>query len=170
MATEKEIVTQRGASMIVRLGLLLVFLAFTSGAPAALAQNVVEGKVSSKSPVLLLDGYSYEVRPGVDSAVGKVWREHGLIMYVEFCCGFGNAADRVGPDQLVWKHEQGINGLKAVFVLTKSRELIVSFPQSSTNFRARVSSSSDAAEMLLMIFTYNPQTGYPSQPGTVQPH
>jgi hypothetical protein len=53
-----------------------------------------------------------------------------------------------------WRKKQLINGQQAVFVFTKSRRLVVSFPESHANFYATVRNESELADMLLMLATF----------------
>ena len=53
-----------------------------------------------------------------------------------------------------WRKKQVINGQEAAFVFTKSRRLVVSFPESHANFYATVRDESELADMLVMILTF----------------
>src|SRR5712672_3296483 len=82
-----------------------------------------------RSPVVLPAGYKIQVIPGIDSAGGKIWKDGGLTIEMELCCGFGNAAESIDKSQVLWRQEQTFNGQPVVCVYTKSKELIVSFPK-----------------------------------------
>ncbi len=124
---------------------------------------------SSRSPVVLLSGYKVQIIPGIDSSGGKIWKERGLTIEIELCCGFGNAAESVDKSQILWREEQTFNGQRVVCVYTRSKHLIVSFPKLITNFRAKIRNPNELTEMLLMVLTFEPQQGYVTAPGTIVP-
>jgi hypothetical protein len=56
----------------------------------------------------------------------------------------------------IWRRDQIVGGHKVVMVFTKSKSLIVSFPEDHANFHATITSPADTADMLLMVLTYSP--------------
>jgi hypothetical protein len=145
----------------------LLFLAL--GSISAQDRNAARIVASSRSPVALLSGYKVQVIPGIDSSGGKIWKERGLTIEMELCCGFGNAAESVDKSQILWREEQTFNGQRVVCVYTRSKDLIVSFPKLVTNFRAKIRNPNDLTEMLLMVLTFEPQQGYATDPGAIVP-
>jgi len=69
----------------------LILLVFVVGALCSglSAQSPSESRVTrpTKSPVNLLRGYRIQILPGIDSGAGRVWKEGGLNIQIEMCCG-----------------------------------------------------------------------------------
>jgi len=149
----------------------LILLAFVFGALCSgiAAQSLSESRVigPTRSPVNLLRGYRIQILPGIDSGAGRVWKEGGLNIEIEMCCGFGNAADSVPKSKLQWREEQTTNGHRVILVLTKANELIVSYPGFVTNFKVKIKNSRDLTQALLMILSYDQVAGYPVDPDAI---
>lgn len=110
-------------------------------------------------PVQLLPGFKWTFIPGIDSGGGMISNKDGLNIEVGLCCGFAIEADEVSKNRVLWHDEQIVNGERVLLVFTKSKELIISFPISTAraiNFRAKIRSQKELAEMLLMVLTYQP--------------
>lgn len=139
--------------------------------PSAFAQGSVQPSEQgqAKSPVNLLPGYKIQIFPGLDSAAGRIWKDGGLEIEIEMCCGFGNAADSVPKSRLAWREQQTTHGQLVVLVFTKANELIVSYPKLVTNFRTKTRNSRDLAEALLIALSYDETQGYPVDPKAVAP-
>jgi len=141
---------------------------FLPGLAHAQGNNTEQEEKTSRSVVPLLAGYKIKVMSGIDSAGGRISKDRGLS--IEFSIGYyvGNAADSIERKQISWRIEQTVNEQKLVCVLTKASELVVTFPAFRANFRAKVRSRQDVAEMLLMVSLFDPHKGYPAEPGTVE--
>ncbi len=106
---------------------------------------------------MLLPGYQQREGRSLDSATGIIWKERGLRISYDIGRMAGVYTDCDSCDWTrgeVWRKKQVINGQEAVVVLTKSKRLVVSFPQSHSNFYATVRDESELADMLLMLFTF----------------
>jgi hypothetical protein len=154
-------------SILVVIGLL----APTIAASAFAHQNAPSKETKLSSPVLLLPRYKIEIVSGFEGGYGgRILKDGGLV--IEFGQGQydGIAADSVDYRQLLWRTEQSVNGKRVICVYTKSNELVITFPPSSSwpaNFRAKIRSQQDLAEMLLMVLTFDPRHGYPVDPSVV---
>jgi hypothetical protein len=106
--------------------------------------------------IKLLPGYQHKTLQGIDTWVGKIWKEGGL--EIKYDIGFlaGDYADPKNSGQFVWYKEQLIGGRRVHCALYKSNSLVVSFPDSSANFMAQVNSQEDIADVLMMVLTYRP--------------
>ena len=124
------------------------------------------GQESAKphaSGINLLPGYQLQVDRGFDSPSGKISNENGFKIEVEFCCHFGNAAESIEERQIAWKQKQDLKGQSVTFVLTKSHDIVVSFPEYGTNFLAHIRNESEMADMLLMVVTFSPYADPPTE-------
>jgi hypothetical protein len=106
--------------------------------------------------IKLLPGYKHETQRGIDTSVGKVWKENGLTIYYDIGWLAGNYAKSMEKVNILWYKEQVVGGRSVQFALTKDRMLYVTFAEVSANFYGRVQSEEDITDMLLMIFTYAP--------------
>jgi hypothetical protein len=147
-----------------------VLLILTLGPARAQDQGSTPPISGQRTFVVLPAGYKIQVIPGIDSAGGKIWKDGGLTIEVELCCGFGNATESTDKNQVLWRQEQSFNGQLVVCVYTKSKELIVSFPKLTTNFRAKIHNQKELAEMLLIVLTFEPHQGYATDPGAIVPN
>ena len=109
--------------------------------------------------IKLLDGFKHQRMQGIDSRVGKIWKENGLSIQYDIGAMAGNYAKQqrdYQADQLVWAKQQTINGARVELVLKKDRDLYVSFPDHSANFYGKVQKEEDLVEALLIVLTYLP--------------
>jgi len=107
--------------------------------------------------IKLLPGYHYQKEQGIDSLVGKIWKKGGLEIDHDIGALAGNYADCKScgwTDGELWRRKQTVNGQESIIVFTKSRRLIVVFPESKANFYATISTEEDMADMLLMLCTF----------------
>lgn len=111
--------------------------------------------------IKLLPGYHYEKEVGVDSFAGKIWKKGGVEIEHDIGALAGNYADckTCGwNDGELWRKKQTVNGHEAIVVLTKSKRLIVVFPESKANFYATIHTEEDLADALLMLCTFQKMT------------
>ncbi|HEV2912396.1 MAG TPA: hypothetical protein VGX92_03675 [Pyrinomonadaceae bacterium] len=107
--------------------------------------------------IKLLPGYQHKTLQGIDTRVGKIWKEGGLEIKYDIGSLAGDYANpKYFSKDFLWYKEQFVGGRKVRCALFKSNTLVISFPDSSANFMAGVKSQEDIAEMLLMILTYQP--------------
>jgi hypothetical protein len=113
----------------------------------------------------LLSGYTHQPLQGFDSIVGKVSKKDGLqISYdigsipkpggLAFGGQFSDRAKKTQKNQLHWYKEQVVNGQPMHVAHRKDGYLLLTFPKKGINFSAKVASTEDVAEVLLMILTY----------------
>lgn len=108
--------------------------------------------------ISLLPGYHHRVDRGIDSKVGRIWKEGGLIIHYDIgelagdytecgpTCGWTNGE--------LWRREQLVQGQRVICVFTKKRKLVVSFPGAHANFYGTVNTDKQLTEMLLMLLTF----------------
>jgi hypothetical protein len=106
--------------------------------------------------IKLLPGYKHQKEKGIDTRVGKVWKEGALAFEYDIGRLAGNAVKGQSKDNLLWSKEQIVEGHTVQLALTKDRMLYATFPQSSANFFGKVKTDEDVADMLLMVLTYVP--------------
>jgi hypothetical protein len=105
--------------------------------------------------IKLLSGYKHKTEQGIDTRVGRIWKEDGLT--IEYDIGFsaGHYAKPGELDKYSWYKEQVIGKQSLRCALTRDSLLIVTFPDASANFFAKVKRQEDIAEVLLMVLTYH---------------
>ena len=54
----------------------------------------------------------------------------------------------------VWQTEQVVGGKRVVCIYTRSRELLIAFPDDLANFHAKVRNQRDITDMMLIVLTY----------------
>ena len=107
--------------------------------------------------IKLLPGYHYQKENGIDSYAGKIWKKGGVEIEHDIGARAGNYADckTCGwNDGELWRKKQNVNGQESIVVFTKSKTLIVVFPESKANFYATIHTEEDMADMLLMLCTF----------------
>jgi len=117
----------------------------------------VEHREFKECRVKLLPGYQQQEGSSLDSTGGTIWKESGLKISYDIGRMAGVYTDCDSCDWTkgeTWRKKQVINGQLVVFVFTKSKGLVVSFPESHANFYATVRSESELADMLLMLATF----------------
>jgi hypothetical protein len=131
----------------------IVLLAFSL---AVLAITSVAQPVPVETPfhVRLLPGYQLKAGRSLDSITGTITKHGGLRINFDLAGVCTDCKTCGWTDGELWRKKQLINGQEAVFVFTKSRRLVVSFPESHANFYATIPNESDMADMLLMLSTF----------------
>ena len=125
----------------------------------SLALRAANGDDPPPGSIKLLDGYKHQKLQGIDTRVGKIWKENGISIQYDIGRMSGNYAKQqreYQADQLLWAKEQTIKEARVELVLKKDRELYVSFPEHSANFYGKVQTEEDLVEALLMVLTYLP--------------
>ncbi|MEE9128805.1 MAG: hypothetical protein V3T84_02215 [Phycisphaerales bacterium] len=109
--------------------------------------------------ITLLDGYKHQKLQGIDTQVGKIWKDGGITIQYDIGRLAGNYAEqqrKYQADQLVWHKQQTVKAKRVQLALTKDRELFVSFPDHSANFYGKVQKEEDLVDALLIVLTYLP--------------
>jgi hypothetical protein len=114
-----------------------------------------EGTVPPPGNMRLLPGYYHERLQGIDSIVGRIWKENGPSIFYDM--GYGMSAEEFKASvPCVWYKEQVTNGKTVQLVLSKERVLYGFFPHDRTSFQGKVTSEEELVEVLLMLLTYPP--------------
>ncbi len=120
---------------------------------------VYAGPQALPGGIQLLPGYKHEKLKGIDTRVGKIWKDGGLSFSYDIGKGAGNQAKGQDKKNVLWFKEQVVAGHAVQLALTKDQTLYVSFPQTHANFYGQVKTSADLADLLLMVLTYAPAAG-----------
>src|SRR5438876_4456674 len=96
---------------------------------------------------------------GIDSVVGSIARKGGLV--IEYDIGrlagvYTDCKDCGWTNGELWRRNQVIRGHEVKIVFTKSKRLVISFPDAHANFYATIRSDADLTDALWMVLTYNP--------------
>jgi len=122
----------------------------------------VEHRDRKECQVKLLVGYKQREGRSLDSTTGHIWKEGGLRISYDIGPMAGVYTNKCEwcdwTKGEIWRKTQTINGQESVFVFTKSRQLVVSFPKSYANFYAAIRDESELTDMLLMLATF--ERGY----------
>lgn len=137
-----------------RLPVIFTFILLsTIAGPAQNASTPPPGRIS------LLPNYIHRLGHSIDSLVGHISNEK-----TGFSVGYdiGNGAGDFSVagefrKQAVWRREQTIHGHKVVCVFTKTKKLLIVYPDDEANFIARIRNPQELADMMLMVFTYSPE-------------
>jgi hypothetical protein len=74
--------------------------------------------------------------------------------------------DAIEMNQIAWRLRQTLNGRSFDCIYTKSDEFVITSPNAPpANLRAKIRSRQDLAEMLLLALSFDPNHGYPVDPG-----
>ena len=107
--------------------------------------------------IRLLPGYVNATVHPIDSAeAGRISKPDGLL--ISYDIGMAAGHYETNPkwmDHKRWRTEQVINGKRVVCIYTKSKELLVAFPEDLANFYAKIRNPRDLADMMLMVLTYD---------------
>ncbi len=113
-------------------------------------------KASGPRNIRLLPGYvNTSVRPLDSAAGGRISKPHGLVIVYDIGLAAGHyETDPEWTDHARWRTEQVINGKRVVCIYSRSKQLLVTFPDDSANFYAKIRNPRDWADMMLMVLTY----------------
>jgi hypothetical protein len=139
-------------------------IVLVGGLVGSAMQQVTEPPPGS---IRLLSGYRHQKEQGIDTTVGKIWKDGGPVIRYDidsFSALAGNYAQHhKRSDPYLWYKEQEFQGNTAQVLLTKDRKLIVTFPFAAprgetifANFIGKVATEEQLAEVLLMLMTYSP--------------
>jgi len=116
--------------------------------------NDVADSVPGEMQLLL--GYRHEKQQGIDTQVGKIWKDGGVTISYDIGSMAGNYTKSQQKEQILWHKEQVAHGRQVHVALAKDMTLYVTFPESSANFYAKIKSEADIVDILLMVLTYSP--------------
>ena len=133
-----------------------VLIASTAAVSAWAAHQSDDGPPGSINTIA---GYKHEQGRGEDTDVGKIWKEGGLTINYDIGTLAGPRANPEHQADYSWYKEQPFGGQRARCALTKSGQLLVTFPADSACFYANVETPEDVADMLLIVLTYRGQHG-----------
>jgi hypothetical protein len=128
-----------------------------SGNPAPPAQTS-----SAPGGIVLLPGFEHRREPGIDSLPGSISNGQLRIRYDIGASAGDYAAD---ARNVLWSREQTVSGASVKIVMTRDRQLIVTFLRNTrgasathpANFIATIEKEQDVADMLLMVLSYGPE-------------
>ena len=104
--------------------------------------------------VRLLPGYHYTPVPSDSCAFGTIAREDGKGVSIAHSAGsVANVVEEARrAENLAWEKKQQVSGWQAHVAMTKDSHLLISY--GLVNFDAKVTSSEDVAEVLLMVLGF----------------
>ncbi len=109
--------------------------------------------------ITLLDGFKHQKLQGIDTRVGKIWKDGRITIQYDIGRLAGNYAEqqrKYQADQLLWAKQQTWHGQPVELAMMKDRQLYVSFPERHANFYGKVQKEQDLVDALLMVLTYLP--------------
>ena len=116
-------------------------------------------RIPAPGNIQLLDGYVYESRTGIDSFVGAIKRKDGFEIRHDIGRLAGNYAIRYfekDNNEVQWTNRQTLDGDDLLIAFLKDGRIIATYPKSTANFMAKISSQEDLAQFLLTVLTYRP--------------
>ena len=96
----------------------------------SLALRAASGDDPPPGSIKLLEGFKHQKMQGIDSRVGKIWKENGISIQYDIGRLSGNYAKQqreYHADQLLWAKQHTWQNERMELVLKKDRELYVSF-------------------------------------------
>jgi hypothetical protein len=102
----------------------------------------------------LLPGYTHKSEQGIDTRVGKIFKNGGITINYDIGELAGLYTSPDGKDEYEWYKEQKMNTQTVRIALTKKRELRVTFVEATVNFFGTVPTEQDLADALLMVLTF----------------
>jgi hypothetical protein len=132
-------------------------------AVSALCEDQPVGKPQFPGSIQLLPGYKVSTRMGIESLGGEIF-SRDMRIYFDVGVNTGNWTSAAPDNSILWQRKQMLHRHHVVCVYTIQKELIVTFPYLTANFRAKVNSKQDMADMLLMVLSYEPVAGTPPEP------
>jgi len=112
----------------------------------------------------LLPRYIHKTERGIDTRVGSISKPDGLTIKYDIGRLAGQYANPYSKNEYVWYKEQIVGGQKVVCVLTKQKQIIATFTDSSANFFATVETEEDVVDFLLMVLTFEAPESSPPSP------
>lgn len=141
-----------------KIALWLAIVALVVGS-LSVALRAASGDDPPPGSIKLLDGFKHQRMQGIDTRVGKIWKDGGITIQYDIGRLAGNYAEqqrKYQADQLLWDRQQTWHGQPVELAMTKDRQLYVSFPERQANFYGQVQKEQDLVDALLMVLTYLP--------------
>ena len=137
--------------------------------PTARGVDPQKEEWKTRSPIQLLPEYKFQVGSTIEGGRhGKIWRQGGPSIAFDIDMYTPSAVDSVEKSQIAWREEQSRNPGRVICIYTKSQDLLITFvTPMPANFRSKIRSQRDLAEVLLMVLTFEPINGYPVDPSTI---
>jgi hypothetical protein len=144
----------------IRIALLVLIGLIPSGLYPQGAEKTPQN--SSRSPVRLLPGYTIELGSGAEGQIGgSIKNKNGLaISFHSFDMYSKDAVTLVKQSDIAWRSQQIIGGRSLTMVCTRANDITITLGD-GTNFGARIRTSQEMADLLLMAVTYDEKKGYP---------
>jgi hypothetical protein len=119
-----------------------------------------ESSTGTPGGIQLLEGYRHTKLRGIDTSVGTISKPGGLTIDYDI----GVLAGKEGlqcfaKDWCLWFKRQITNGAEVWIGVTKTQDIIATFPTDYANFYAHIKSPEDIADFLIMILTYKATRG-----------
>jgi len=120
-------------------------------------------RAAAPGDIRLLEGYRHIRRTGIDTAVGDIRKDGGVIIRYDIGRLAGLYAARcMTKGNCVWFKRQSVNGSEVWLGLTKEEEIIATFRNDYANFFAQTKSSEDIADFLTIVLTYHSNSARPA--------
>jgi len=133
--------------------LLAVALIALLGSAGRVEAQVVNG--APPGAMRLLDGYQHETLQGIDTQVGRIWKNNGPEVYYDIGALAGNHARQ--SDMARWSKRQTIGANAFTLTMRTDDSVVLTFDKNTANFFIKgVRTQEELAEVLLMLLTYNP--------------
>src|ERR1039457_3890436 len=75
------------------------------------------GEPNTPGGIKLLPAYKHEKMKGIDTRIGKVWKDGGLSFQYDIGRGAGNAVQGLEKNTLLWSKEQVVEGRTVLLAL-----------------------------------------------------
>ncbi len=136
--------------MLRNAGVCLVLILSSWSLSAQSAQTLGPGNIQ------LLPGYlDTRMRPIDSAGAGRISKADGVLISYDIGLAAGHyETHQEWADHALWRTDQVINGKRVVCIYTKSKQLLVTFPDDLANFYAKIRAPRDLADMMLMVLTY----------------
>ena len=123
-------------------------------------KTLVLPKPTPKPPpgnIKMLSGYVHKQGQGIDTRVGKIFKENGLKIEYDIGGLAGNyalGAYTNKKEKVIWFKIQETNGYEVLLAYLKDGSIYATFPEDDANFIADIKTNEDLADFLIMIMTY----------------
>ena len=103
----------------------------------------------------LLEGYQHETLQGIDSRVGRIFKNGGPEVHYDIGALAGNHARQ--PEMRRWSKRQTVGSNTFTLTMRTDDSLVLTFDKNTANFFiSGIRTQEELAEILLMLLTYNP--------------
>jgi len=120
--------------------------------------RLVEAQASGPATpgaIRLLEGYQHETFQGIDTQVGRLWKNGGPEVHYDIGALAGNHARQT--EMRRWSKRQTVGANSFTLTMRTDDSLVLTFDKNTANFFIRgIRTQEELAEVLLMLLTYNP--------------